>query len=126
MNYQSMPEESFFGFGAQFTYFDLKGRTVPVLSTEQGHLRGLQPYTFALKISKGAAGSWSTTYAALPFYITTQMNALFLENSEYAAFDLEDRDMVEIRVWSHHMRGQILVHPFAVLAMRPCTGSAIR
>lgn len=109
MNYQSRPDERFFGFGEQFTYFDLKGRTVPILTTEQGHTRGLQPYSFALnKISQGAAGNWATTYAPLPFYMTSHMHSLFLENSEYSAFDLENKDMVEIRVWSSQLTGQIL------------------
>jgi alpha-glucosidase (family GH31 glycosyl hydrolase) len=109
LNYSSSASERFFGFGEQFSHFNLKGRTVPILTTEQGHLRGLQPYTFLLnQISKGAAGSWSTTYAAVPMYISSQRRALFLKNSEYSAFDLEDAEQVEIRVWANRMEGEIL------------------
>ena len=31
LTYASSPEERFFGFGTQFTYFDMKGRIVPIL-----------------------------------------------------------------------------------------------
>ena len=41
------PEERFFGFGTQFTYFDMKGRIVPILIREQGIGRGEQPVTWA-------------------------------------------------------------------------------
>src|SRR3712207_7827187 len=39
----SSPEERFFGFGTQFTYFDMKGHLGPILIGEQGIGRGEQP-----------------------------------------------------------------------------------
>ncbi len=109
LNFASRSEEQFFGFGEQYTYFDLKGRTVPILSTEQGHLRGRQPYTFFLnRISPGAAGAWYTTYASVPFYMTSDQHAFYLKTSEFSAFDLEDRDQVEVRIWARQMEGEIL------------------
>jgi alpha-glucosidase len=107
--YDTQATERFYGFGEQFTYFDLKGRAVPILSQEQGHLRGRQPGTFLLnKISPGAAGSWATTYAAVPQYITSQNRALLLEDSELSVFNLIEPERVEVRLWSNRIAGQIL------------------
>lgn len=107
--YTSRPDERFYGFGEQFTHLNLKGKKVPIFAQEQGHLRGLQPYTFLLnRISLGSAGTWETTYTAIPQYITSQSHSVFLENYEFSIFNLADPNAVEIRLWSDHMRGQMI------------------
>src|SRR5215212_845524 len=40
LTYASSPRERFFGFGTQYTYFDMKGRSVPILLREPGIGRG--------------------------------------------------------------------------------------
>ena len=45
-----------------------------------------------------AGGSWHTTYAPVPHYITSEMRSVFLEGYEYAAFDLRKADRVQIQV----------------------------
>ena len=44
------PSEAFFGVGHQYTHLDLRGFRVPVLSTEKGVGRGLQPLTTIMNI----------------------------------------------------------------------------
>ena len=108
--YGSQAEERFFGFGEQFTHFDLKGRLIPIFGQEQGHLRGArQPATDILNaISPGAAGAWHTTYTAVPSYLTTEMRGFLLDQTEYIYFDLRDDDRVETRVWAAQMQGQLI------------------
>lgn len=107
--YASSPDEHFYGFGEQFSSLDLKGRNVPILATEQGHLRGLQPFSALLNtVAKGTAGAWYTTYTAIPFYLTNKNRGLFLENSEYSLFNLTRPEAVEIAVWNRDLTGQIL------------------
>lgn len=36
LNYKSDKDEKFFGFGEQYSHWDLKGRIVPIFTTEQG------------------------------------------------------------------------------------------
>ncbi len=43
LTYASSSGERFFGFGEQFTHFDLKGRKVPIFIQEQGIGRGASP-----------------------------------------------------------------------------------
>jgi alpha-glucosidase (family GH31 glycosyl hydrolase) len=108
LTYASYPEERFFGFGTQFTYFDSKGHLVPILIREQGIGRGQQPLTWAVDWRAGAGGDPYTSYASVPHYITSEARSLFLENYEYSTFDLRENDRVQIRVFSPLMRGQIL------------------
>ena len=108
LTYASSPEERFFGFGVQYTYFDLKGHKVPVFIQEQGIGRGEQPITFAADWRADAGGDPYTSYASVPHYVTSEMRSLFLENYEYSSFDLREEDRVQVEVFSSRMSGQIL------------------
>lgn len=107
LRFRSDPEERIFGHGAQFTYFDLKGRLVPILVSEQGIGRGAQPVTAVLDLVAGAGGAWHTTYAPIPHYITSRLRSFALGNSEYATFDFRRPDAIRVEVWSSTVRGQI-------------------
>lgn len=100
--------ESFFGFGEQFTYFDLKGREVPILVQEQGLGRGAQPITIGANLTAGAGGDWHTTYIAVPQFITSKGRSMFLENSELSLFDLRQDDSLTITVHSSTATGRFL------------------
>ena len=109
LTYATSAGESFFGFGTQYTYFDLKGRRVPIFIGEQGVGRGAQPITLLANLKSGAGGSWHSSYACVPHYITSELRSLFLENYEYSVFDLRSDDRVRIEVFSSLIRGQIVV-----------------
>ncbi len=108
LTYTSSPKERFFGFGTQYTYFDMKGRKIPIFIQEQGIGRGEQPITWAADWQADAGGSPYTSGASVPHYITSEMRSLFLENYEYSSFDLREEDRVQIEVFSSRMAGQIL------------------
>ena len=108
LTYASAPEERFYGFGAQYTYFDAKGHQVPIFIQEQGIGRGEQPITLAADWRADAGGTPFTSYASVPHYVTSEMRSLFLENYEYSSFDLREEDRVQIKLFSSRMEGQIL------------------
>jgi alpha-glucosidase (family GH31 glycosyl hydrolase) len=108
LTYATSPEERFFGFGTQYTYFDMKGHKVPIFIQEQGIGRGEQPITWAADWQADAGGSPYTSGASVPHYITSKMRSLFLENYEYSSFDLREEDKVQVEVFSSRMSGQIL------------------
>jgi hypothetical protein len=58
LTYASSLEERFLGFGTQYTYFDMKGRKVPIFIQEQGIGRGAQPVTLAADWQADAGGRW--------------------------------------------------------------------
>lgn len=107
LTYASEPDEHFFGFGEQFSYFDLKGKRVPIFVQEQGIGRGLQPITFLVNLIAGAGGSWSTSYACVPHYITSKLRSAFLDSYEYSVFDLRKEDRVQIQVFASRVGGRI-------------------
>ncbi len=108
LTYASDPDEHFFGFGEQFSFFDHKGQRVPIWTSEQGIGRGLQPLTFLVDRVAGAGGSAYTTYAAVPHYITSRLRSLFVENPEYTVFDLRRPEQVQIQVFASSLSGQIV------------------
>jgi alpha-glucosidase len=109
LRYGSTAGERFLGFGAQYSVLDPKGRLFPVLSQEQGIGRGAEPVTsFIELLSPGSGGEWYSTYAAVPFYLTSRNRALVLENSEVSFFDLRDDHAVTIKVLGPRLAGRIL------------------
>lgn len=90
LTYATDTDENFYGFGESFSHFNLKGRRVPILVSEQGVGRGEQPITDYLNenVAQGVGGDWYTTYAPKPIYITNHNRTVFLNNSEVSFFDL--------------------------------------
>ena len=93
------PTEKIFGLGVQYSVRNLKGRVVPVVTSEQGIGRGLEPITKILNLARDSGGNWHTTYSAIPHYTTSESRSFFLENSEYSIFDLSDPEVVSIQTF---------------------------
>lgn len=109
LTYASNAGEHFFGFGEQFTYFDMKGKRVPIWVSEQGVGRGEEPITTGANLTNGGAGGNAfTTYLPIPFYMTNQMRALLLQNDGYSQFDLRSPDRAQIMAFG----GTLLVTIF--------------
>jgi alpha-glucosidase len=108
LTYKTEKEEHFFGFGEQFSNFDVKGKRLPIFVMEQGVGRGIEPLTFFADLTAGSGGKWHTSYAGVPQYITSQQRSFFLKNYEYSVFDLREDDEVQITLFSGNMKGEIL------------------
>ena len=55
LTYGCAEDEHFYGFGAQYSKFDMKGHRLPLFLSEQGVGRGLEPLTLIVDtVSKGA------------------------------------------------------------------------
>ncbi|KPA09323.1 Glycoside hydrolase, family 31 [Candidatus Magnetomorum sp. HK-1] len=109
LHYSSDSQESFFGFGEQFTHLNLKGHEVPIISQEGGLGRGRQPISGTINFfAKGAGGNEFTSYTSIPHYITSKFRSLFLETTEYATFNLKEADKVTIKLYNSQMTGRIL------------------
>ena len=109
LNYASSPNEAFFGFGQQLTYFNQKGNIIPIIVQEHGIGRGLPLVTQLVDLLyDGAGGTPCFTEAPAPQYITSQLRSLFLENKEYSVFDMRAADYVAVKLFSGAMTGRIL------------------
>ncbi len=86
LNYWCDLQEKFYGFGVQYSVWNMKGRRIPIVVSEQGIGRGTEPITTFLNLfADGAGGDWSTTYAPKPYYLTNLNRSIILENSEVKA-----------------------------------------
>lgn len=109
LSYESSADEHFYGFGEQFSYLDLKGQEIPVLTQEQGIGRGEPLLSTAINLySPGSSGTTFTSYYAVPQYITNQRRSLYLEGVEYSRFDLKDENQVNVNHFGSEMVGRIL------------------
>lgn len=132
LSWTRQPDEHFFGFGEQFSRFDLSGTRLPILVQEQGIGRGLQPITLGADLSARAGGSWSSSYAPIPHYLTSKLRSLFSESTAYQIFDLRDEGRVQLEVHEPHLRAHIYsgstpselieAHTAQVGRMRPLPG----
>lgn len=110
LSYQAGEGEHFLGFGTQYSVLDMRGRAVPVWVREQGQGRGLEPLSSTLDaLLPGSAGDWYTSYAPLPYFLSSAGRAFSLEDSRYSVFDFTDPDTVRIEEWSTEMRGRLMV-----------------
>ena len=101
LRYGSEKDEAFFGFGQHYSRWNLKGDVVPVVISEQGVGRGLQPLTFILNtFVHGVGSAWHTTYVAKPMYMTSHGRALSLKGPKVSFFDLTLPDVVTAEYWS--------------------------
>ncbi len=108
LTYSSTADESIFGFGEQFTFFDLKGKKLPILVMEQGIGRGAEPITTGANLMADSGGDWHTSYAGVPHYITSKLRSLFLTNYEYMTFDMRKPDRIQIAVHAGKISGNII------------------
>ena len=89
MKYGSDNLESFYGMGLQYTDWDFKGKQVPLITTEAGVGKGLQPITAALNIfASGGGGDDVTAYAPAAQYITNRNRGMIFDQLKigYADF----------------------------------------
>lgn len=107
LRHSCRPGDQVFGFGAQFTHVDLRGRSLNVLSQEPGIGRGVQPLTWLMNTAYGAGGDDTRSNAPVPHYITSECQSLCLENTELSRFDLTSKDRIEIEVWSDEVVARV-------------------
>lgn len=113
LQYSSSQDESFHGFGETFAPLNLQGLRIPILVSEQGVGRGLQPITDYLNTEKGegVGGHWFTTYAPKPLYLTNHKRVFLLHTSYTSFFDLtrSAEGIVVVEVWSLEFSGRVMV-----------------
>ena len=107
LTWAAEPDEGFYGFGAQFSHFDLAGRLLPIVVSEQGIGRGAQPVTLGADLTAGAGGRWHHSYAPVPHFLTSALRSFALANNEASIFDLRDPRRIQVRLLSRHLRGSI-------------------
>lgn len=95
------PKNYFYGLGSQYSHLTLNGKKFPILSQEQGNGRGREPFSRIQNlVASGLAGDEMTTYAASPIVLSSQKEALVIENYSYGVIDFRKKDQVVLSLLS--------------------------
>jgi alpha-glucosidase len=97
-------DERYVGFGEQFSFVDLRGHAFPILVQEQGIGRA---GTLATTLGV-SGGTQYSTYAPMPYFLSSEGRALLLDNDEVSYFDLTAEDRIVTRLRGTEMRGHVL------------------
>lgn len=98
-----------FGFGTQYSKFNVNGEIIPIYITEQGIGRGDEPLSSIVDLAANSAGNWFTSYASIPFFITSQGYGISLDNYEYTTFDFSGSSSFQIQNFSSVLKGSIFI-----------------
>ena len=110
--YKCEADETFHGFGTQYTLWNVKGKRVPIVVSEQGVGRGKQPLTAIVNMyEKGAGGDWTSSYAPKPLYITNYNRSIVFENNEIMHFDFRRPKKVVVELIGRQYHGRIINAP---------------
>jgi hypothetical protein len=107
----SEKSEEIYGMGMQYSRWNLKGLRFPIVSSEQGIGRGLEPVTYAVnKFGKRQGGSWYTTYSACSSFITSSSTGLIVNTTNIGVADFS-AGTVSMFSYYHtaHLNGHILL-----------------
>ncbi len=99
-------EETFWGMGTQYSNPKLNGHRYPIWTEEQGIGRGDQPLSTVANWLD-VSGNQFTTYAPIPFYISSENTAFSLEGTHRSIFDFTDPEYVQLEYWSHQFKASI-------------------
>ncbi|MBQ3702893.1 MAG: alpha-glucosidase [Oscillospiraceae bacterium] len=99
------PGEHVTGGGEQFSALDLRGRTFPIWTREQGVGRNkLTEITRLADALDGSGGDYHTTFFPQPTFVSSRLYFAHLENYEYAELDFREADYHEIGLWTPALR----------------------
>jgi hypothetical protein len=103
MKFDSDWMEEFYGLGLQYSDWNMKGKQVPLITTEGGVGRGLQPITaFTNKFSHGGGGIDTQSYAPAAQWITNKRRGMIFDSLKIGYADFEDPDRSEVLHWHDH------------------------
>lgn len=104
LHFETHKDESFFGGGAQFTHFSLKGHAIPLWVSEQGIGRGLQPLTFIMNLLARSGGHSYSTYFSSGAFISSKRRGLVVHSFPRTIVDFKNDNYITIDHWSPEIK----------------------
>ena len=93
--------EHIVGGGEQFSCLELKGRSFPIWTREQGVGRNKATEITRLADEQdGSGGDYHTTFYPQPTFMSSKMYFVHVFSTEYSVLNFENSDFNEICVWS--------------------------
>lgn len=105
LRFEAEGYEHVLGGGEQFSALDLRGRTFPIWTREQGV--GRNKFTEVTRLadcSDGGGGDYYTTFFPQPTFVSSRGYFAHLENYEYSELDFREENFHEVTLWSTGLR----------------------
>ncbi|MCA1948990.1 MAG: alpha-glucosidase [Treponema sp.] len=99
-HFSAQQEESVYGCGEQFSYFNLRGRSFPLWTSEQGVGRNKKSYvTWLADVAEGAGGDYYWTFFPQTSFVSSRKLWYYADCSAYSVFDFTLPDHHELYFW---------------------------
>lgn len=100
INFQSSQDEEIYGMGLQYTVWNFKGLNVPIISSEGGVGRGLEPLTEVLNLFRNnQGGNNMTTYAPAYSFLTNKNRGMIFNSSYIGQADFTQDNQTSFLFW---------------------------
>ena len=101
LRFEADAKEHILGGGEQFSFIDLRGRSYPIWTREQGVGRNkLTEVTRLADCEDGGGGDYHTSFFPQPTFISSRLYFAHLENYCYSVMDFREEDYHELEIWS--------------------------
>ncbi len=99
-HFYAQTEESVYGCGEQFSHFNLRGRSFPLWTSEQGVGRNKKSYvTWLADVAEGAGGDYYWTFFPQTSFVSSRRLWCYADCPAYSVFDFSLPDQHELYFW---------------------------
>ncbi len=100
IRFKAEKDEAVFGLGEQFSYFNLRGKSYPIFTSEQGVGRNKNTeITKLADVSMRGGGDYYTTFYPQPTFVSSRKYFIHCDTYAYSYFNFENEDFHEITFW---------------------------
>ena len=93
-------DEKCYGCGEQMSYFNLRGRHLPLWTSEPGVGRDKTTYvTWRSDVENKAGGDYYNTNFPQPTFVSSRHYYLHVDSTAYADFDFRNENFHELQIW---------------------------
>lgn len=116
-------DEHCYGCGEQMSYFDLRGRSFPLWTSEPGVGRDKTTYiTWRSDVENKAGGDYYNTNYPEPTYVSSKHYYLHVDSTAYAEFNFKNEAFHELQFWEVPRQIRIESAPTFVELIKRMTG----
>lgn len=116
-------QEKCYGCGEQMSYFNLRGRSFPLWTSEPGVGRDKTTYvTWKSDVENKAGGDYYNTNYPQPTFVSSRHYYLHVDSTAYADFNFKNSEYHELQIWEVPKQIRIEVAPTYIELLEKLTG----
>ncbi|KAI9143798.1 glycosyl hydrolases family 31-domain-containing protein [Paraphysoderma sedebokerense] len=111
LRYHGSSDDRIYGFGMQYSHMNIQKQSVRVYTRENGLARAILQNKLLSSLSaifRKSNPDLTTSIALTPYYFTSSLFSMFIQNTEYSVFDFHSKDVVKIKVTSNKVEGRFI------------------